>query len=52
LVVVVVLLNLVEQEGTLIDWRRALVLADEVGIDMVSIRPFGVAGFGLVVWKV
>ena len=47
-----VLLNLAEQEGTLIDLRRALVLADEVGIGMVSIRPFGVAGFGFVVWKV
>lgn len=47
-----VLLNLVEQEGTLIDLRRVSGLAGGVGIGMVSIRPFGVAGLGLVVWKV
>jgi hypothetical protein len=48
----VVLLNLVEQGGTLIDLRGEFVLADEVGIDMASIRPFVEVGSGLVVWKV
>jgi len=56
-VVVVVLPSLVSAEqigqgGTSIDWRRVSGLAGGVGIDMVLIRPFGVAGFGLVVWMV
>jgi hypothetical protein len=48
----VVLLDLVEQEGTLIDLRRVSGLAGGVGIGMVLIRPFAEAGLGLVVWKV
>jgi hypothetical protein len=51
-VVVVVLLDLVEQEGTLIDLRRVSGLAGGVGIGMVLIRPFVAAVFELVVWKV
>jgi hypothetical protein len=51
-VVEVVLVDLIGQGGTWIDSRQALVLVDEVGIGMVSIRPFAEVGSGLVVWMV